>query len=433
MKERFFATNAQNDRSREPTPDKVGGDEFVILSETKDLDGGKTEERFFAEDAQNDIVASRHGSLPLRRGGQDGRASRVENRNPAYELPSTSSTTTWSPFSKEKAKDVRPLRKDGKNHMVAGRHGSLPLRRGTVRDRSLRKDNLGGGRAKERFFATEAQNDKMKERFFAKDAQNDKMKVRFFAKDAQNDRDRRTTPSLRDAPLPTATLVGSSTKEGVKGAGDEFVILSETKDLDGGKTEERFFAKEAQNDKSIRMTFVVVCLMLLFLVVSPVGAQEPTTRLFLNPTPLEIDTTISPTGVVTLEVADGVDIFAFDLFVQYDPSLLSVSQVALGDFLGEGLFCMDMVNEPGLVHYSCTRFGVNTGVTGSGVLLELTFEAFGQAGDTILSLANSQLFESQDAFLVDATLEDGAVSVRPYRTYPPLIITAKGQGMGAQQ
>ena len=37
MKERFFATEAQNDRSREPTPDKVGGDEFVILSETKDL------------------------------------------------------------------------------------------------------------------------------------------------------------------------------------------------------------------------------------------------------------------------------------------------------------------------------------------------------------------------------------------------------------
>ncbi len=276
----------------------------------------------------------------------------------------------------------------------------------------------------------------MKERFFAKDAQNDKMKVRFFAKDAQNDRDRRTTPSLRDAPLPTATLVGSSTKEGVKGAGDEFVILSETKDLDGGKTEERFFAKEAQNDRIAGKHGglplpLLLCLMLLSVLVSPVVAQEPTTRLFLNPTPLVIDTTISPTGVVTLEVADGVDIFAFDLFVQYDPALLTVSQVTLGGFLGEGLFCMDMVNEPGLVHYSCTRFGVNTGVTGSGVLLELTFEAFGQAGDTILSLANSQLFESQDAFLVDATLEDGAVSVRPYWSYLPLILSASRQGTEA--
>ena len=176
---------------------------------------------------------------------------------------------------------------------------------------------------------------------------------------------------------------------------------------------------------------MIVLLLVMLLPVSAVMAQVPPTRLLFNPTPLPIDTTINPTGVVTLEVADGVDIFAFDLFVQYDPSLLSVSQVTLGDFLGEGLFCMDMVNEPGLVHYSCTRFGVNTGVTGSGVLLELTFEAFGQAGDTILSLANSQLFESQDAFLVDATLEDGAVSVRPYRTYPPLIITAKGQGTEA--
>ena len=176
---------------------------------------------------------------------------------------------------------------------------------------------------------------------------------------------------------------------------------------------------------------MILCLILLVVGVRPVRGQVPPTRLLMNPTPLLIDTTVASTGVVMLEVADGVDIFAFDLFVQYDPTLLSVSQVTLGGFLGEGLFCMDMVNEPGLVHYSCTRFGVNTGVTGSGVLLELTFEAFGQAGDTILSLANSQLFESQDAFLVDATLEDGAVSVRPYWSYLPLILSASGQGTEA--
>jgi len=176
---------------------------------------------------------------------------------------------------------------------------------------------------------------------------------------------------------------------------------------------------------------IVFCLLLMLLPVSAVGGQEPTTRLFFNPTPLEIDTTISPTGVVTLEVADGVDIFAFDLFVHYDPALLSVSQVTLGDFLGEGLLILIQVNDPGLVHYACTRFDVDTGVSGSGVVLELTFEAFGQAGETILSLANSQLFESQDAFPVDLTLEDGVVSVRPYRTYLPLIITDSGQGMGA--
>ena len=255
--------------------------------------------------------------------------------------------------------------------MKAGRHGGLPLRRGTVRDRSLRKDDqndslsivilnevkdLGGG--------------KTGERFFAKDAQNDKMKVRFFA-------------------------------------------------------------KEVQNDKSIRMTVMVVCLMLLLLLVSPVGAQELTTRLFLNPTPLVIDTTISSSGVVTLEVADGVDIFAFDMVVQYDPALLTVSQVTLGDFLGEGLFCMDQVNDPGLVHYACTRFAVDSGVSGSGVLLEMTFVANGQPGDSVLSLEGSALYDWPDAFLVDATLEDGAVSVRPYWTYLPLIIAASEQGMGA--
>jgi len=171
--------------------------------------------------------------------------------------------------------------------------------------------------------------------------------------------------------------------------------------------------------------------MLLLLVVSPVVAQEPTTRLFLNPTPLVIDTTISPSGVVNVEVADGVDIFAFDLFVQYDPFLVSVSQVVVGDFLGEGLFCMDQVNEPGLVHYSCTRFAVETGVSGSGVLLELTFEALGQGGDTLLLLEGSQLVNWPDASFVELTREDGAVSVRPFSTYLPLILTAGGQGMEA--
>ena len=153
------------------------------------------------------------------------------------------------------------------------------------------------------------------------------------------------------------------------------------------------------------------------------------TTLYFDPTALTIDTNVTSIGVMNLSVANGVDIFAFDLFVQYDPALLYVSQVSLGDFLGGGLFCMDQVNDPGLVHYSCTRFGVDTGVSGSGVLLDLPFEALGQGGDTPLSLAGSALYESQDAFLIDATLEDGAVNVRPFSTYLPLILTAGGQGL----
>ena len=158
-------------------------------------------------------------------------------------------------------------------------------------------------------------------------------------------------------------------------------------------------------------------------------AQTPSTRLFFEPMPLVLSLSDSAGGVVTLEVADGVDIFAFDLFVEYDAALLSVSEVEVGDFLGEGLVCMDQVNTPGLVHYSCTRWGVDYGVSGSGVLLSLTFEALGQGGDTPLSLAGSQLFESQNAFPVNLSLENGAVSVRPYLTYVPLILTASGQGL----
>lgn len=187
-----------------------------------------------------------------------------------------------------------------------------------------------------------------------------------------------------------------------------------------------------------RASLSLLCLVLMLLPFSavaeaaePFGENGSTPFVFFNPELTIIDTTVSPTAEVSVEVANALDVFAFDLFVRYDAALLRVSQVALGDFLGEGLICIDQINNPGLVHYSCTRFGVDYGVSGSGVLLELTFEALGQGGDTPLSLAGSELYESQDAFVLPAAFDDGEVSVRPFWTYLPLILTAGGQAREA--
>ena len=181
-----------------------------------------------------------------------------------------------------------------------------------------------------------------------------------------------------------------------------------------------------------RLPSFFLLITFLFLVFNTtVSGQTLTTRLLINPTPLLIDTTISPTGVVNLEVVNGTDVFAFDLFVEYDAALLHVSQVSLGDFLGEGLFCMDMVNNPGLVTYECPSFGVDTVNSCSRELLKQTKKALGPGGDTLLSLGDSQLYESQDAFALDPILDDGAVSVRPYWTYLPLILTASEQAKEA--
>jgi len=48
-----------------------------------------------------------------------------------------------------------------------------------------------------------------------------------------------------------------------------------------------------------------------------------------------------------------------------------------------------------------------------------------------LSLTGSELYNWPDALPVDLSLENGAVSVRPFSTYLPLILTASGQGMEA--
>ena len=391
----------------------VKGD-FVILNEVKDLDGGSEKEGFFAEDAQNDRT-----STPSLR-----------------DAPLPTATLVGSSTKQG------VISRDGGQRLRMGYEKIVASRRGTTQGRSLRKDGKNGTAGvpsicvKERFFAKDAQNDRIKtqddksqEGFFAREAQNDKIKTqndriqeRFFAQDAQNDKQagRHANPwsgMTRDGGLPLRM-------------GKERIVASRC-----GTTQGRSLRKDGKNgtvrDRSLRV--IVLILMLLVVGVRPVVGQVPPTRLLLNPTPLEIDTTISPTGVVTLEVADGVDIFAFDLFVQYDPALLSVSQVTLGGFLGEGLFCMDQVNDPGLVHFACTRFGVDSGVSGSGVLLELTFEAMGQGGDTMLSLTGSELYNWPDAMPVGLSLEDGAVSVRPYRTYLPLILSLSWQGNGGQQ
>jgi hypothetical protein len=284
---------------------------------------------------------------------------------------------------------------------MAGRHGSLPLRRGMMRPQGERGCSVRIGTAQDRSL----RKDGCYERMIAS-------RCGTVTRAGVEDRSvRRGTAQDR-----------SVRKDGCASRVDPWQLCCQGR--------QRNQADERKNT-SLTMTMVVVCLMLLFIVVSPVVGQVPTTRLFANPTPLEIDTTIDPTGVVTLEVADGVDIFAFDLFVQYDPALLRVSQVVVGDFLGEGLLCMDQVNDPGLVHYNCTRFGVDFGVSGSGVLLVLTFEALGQGGDTTLALAGSELYFYPDMFPVDLSLEDGAVSVRPYWTYLPLILSASGQGTEA--
>lgn len=184
-----------------------------------------------------------------------------------------------------------------------------------------------------------------------------------------------------------------------------------------------------------RASLSLLCLVLMLLPFSavaeaaePFGENGSTPFVFFNPELTIIDTTVSPTAEVSVEVANALDVFAFDLFVRYDAALLRVSQVALGDFLGMGLLCMDQINNPGLVHYNCTRFGVDTGVSGSGVLLTLTFEALGKGGDTLLLLEGSQLVNWPDASFVELTREDGAVSVRPFRTFLPLILSASGQG-----
>ena len=176
--------------------------------------------------------------------------------------------------------------------------------------------------------------------------------------------------------------------------------------------------------------FLLICIF-SFMLTSAGGAQTPVTRLYFDPDPLVIDTSVNSSGVVNLKVADGVDLFAFDIQFSYDPSLLRINSIGRGPFLADASVCMEEVNDPGLFHYACTKFGTSVGDSGSGTLFILTFEALGDGGETTLSLDGSEIYDWPHVFAVDLDLEDGTLEVvgapASYKLFLPMILNGKAQ------
>ena len=117
-----------------------------------------------------------------------------------------------------------------------------------------------------------------------------------------------------------------------------------------------------------------------------------------------------------LKLENVVDAFAFDIEFEYDASLIKISSIELGEFFGDEIVCMDEVNDPGLFHYSCTRWWVSTGVSGSGNVFKMTVESLGESGETDLSFTLAEVYDWPNVFVIEMVAEDGNVVVVGPRT-----------------
>jgi general secretion pathway protein D len=125
-------------------------------------------------------------------------------------------------------------------------------------------------------------------------------------------------------------------------------------------------------------------------------------------TPGRLDLQLSGAATVSLTVANGQDVFAAPLQVQFDPKILRLSDITRGTLLSSDgqqvVFTKNIMNDAGTATVNLNRFPGTKGVSGSGTLVTLSFQAVGK-GETRVTIPNLAIRDSQGAVVSTTNLE----------------------------
>lgn len=130
---------------------------------------------------------------------------------------------------------------------------------------------------------------------------------------------------------------------------------------------------------------------------------------------------IGETVAVAVEVTEAVDVKSFEFTLAFNPGVLQVEDVALGDFLA-GAFELEPIidGEAGTVRFGAADLGPGAGKEGDGRLATVTFRAAG-VGTSSLTLTDVKLVDSLDQEQVDVTTSGSTLMVEGEAQYVPLI------------
>jgi general secretion pathway protein D len=108
--------------------------------------------------------------------------------------------------------------------------------------------------------------------------------------------------------------------------------------------------------------------------------------------------------MVAVAVNNAADLASAPIQIQFDPKVLRLNDIVTGDFLAQGGarvgFTKNIQNDSGTATVTLNRPAGAPGVTGSGVLMTLSFQAVGR-GNTTVTLANVNLVNTQNQSLGD--------------------------------
>ena len=118
-------------------------------------------------------------------------------------------------------------------------------------------------------------------------------------------------------------------------------------------------------------------------------------------TPLKLDLRIG-----TAEPAGGDNVASAPMQIQFDPKLLRLNDVGLGDFFSRGgqqpVFTKNIQNDVGLVVVQLNLPPGSGGVSGSGTLVTLNFQAVAR-GAALIRVPNLTVRSAQGAVVSNST------------------------------
>lgn len=128
----------------------------------------------------------------------------------------------------------------------------------------------------------------------------------------------------------------------------------------------------------------------LFILGNPTNAQaQAGTVIKIDPATLSVEN--NQVSTLTIAVEGVSSLYAFDIIITYDPSVISITSLEKGNFLQPGFEAMKSVdNVQGKAELAYTQLPPSEAVSGNGTLLSIKVKAL-QAGSTRLEIKDSQL------------------------------------------
>jgi general secretion pathway protein D len=142
--------------------------------------------------------------------------------------------------------------------------------------------------------------------------------------------------------------------------------------------------------------------------------QRPVQNANVKFVPAQAAGVINGNITVSLMVENATDLASTPMQIRFDPKILHLNDVVRGNLLASDgqqvAFSKNVLNDTGIATVNVSRFPTTGGVTGSGSLVTLVFQAVGH-GDTVVTVPSLTLRNSQSQAILTANPQFG-VSVK---------------------